>query len=359
MKLKRFLQIFGGIAVMLTLFPFIAVDYWWIRVFDFPHFQLTALTLLAILAYFIRFDIKEKKDYVFMSVLIACFLFQFSKIYPYTGLAKYEVLQATDVRPESKISLFVANVLQTNDKYDKLIQQIEDNGFDVVVLTETNRRWTNALSKKLDPKFPYQVKFPLENTYGLLLYSKYKLIDPKVQFLVDDSIPSIESRILLPSQDTIQLYAIHPTPPMPQHNPVSTDRDAELMKVALKSMNSDLPFIVVGDFNDVAWSQSTRQFQKVSGLLDMRKGRGFFNTFHAKNFLMRWPLDHIFVSEEFRVINLGRGKSIDSDHFPFYAALSFEPEGAALQKAPPPEKEDIEKALEQIQEEMEEEREGS
>ena len=82
MKLKSFLQGFGILAVIITLIPLIAADFWWIRVFDYPHIQLTLLTLTAIAAYFLRFEIKSWRDYVFMGVLLACFTYQFAKIYP-------------------------------------------------------------------------------------------------------------------------------------------------------------------------------------------------------------------------------------------------------------------------------------
>lgn len=84
MRLKSFLQFFSGLAAVLTLFPLIAADYWWIRVFDFPHFQLTTLTLIAILTYLIRFDIRWTNDYLFMAVMLGCFSYQAIKIYPYT-----------------------------------------------------------------------------------------------------------------------------------------------------------------------------------------------------------------------------------------------------------------------------------
>ena len=135
---------------------------------------------------------------------------------------------------------------------------------------------------------------------------------------------------------------------MPQHNPSSSDRDAEMMKIAFLSMHSKYPVLVLGDFNDVAWSESTNNFQRISGLLDPRKGRGFYNTYNAKNILMRWPLDHVFISEHFRLKEMKRGNSIDSDHFPIYVKLRFEPEGASDQKTTPPSIEQIEKAKEQI-----------
>ncbi|UWX54225.1 hypothetical protein NYZ99_14795 [Maribacter litopenaei] len=73
-------------------------------------------------------------------------------------------------------------------------------------------------------------------------------------------------------------------------------------------------------------------FEQVSGLLDMRKGRGFYNTYNAENFLMRWPLDHLFISSEFRFGEMHRGEKVGSDHFPFFAAIYPEPNGAEKQE---------------------------
>ncbi|MGY5849466.1 endonuclease/exonuclease/phosphatase family protein [Salegentibacter sp. F14] len=352
-KFKTFLQIFGAIAVLLTLIPLIAADFWWIRVFDFPHIQLTLLTLTAIAAYFIRFDIKSVKDYLFMVFLLACFLFQFGKIYPYTPLSAYEVEESSDDHaPE--ISLFTANVLQKNEKFEKLISEMNRLDPDIMVFTETNTSWKDEISKNLDGAYSYKVEVPLDNTYGMLLYSKLKLINAQVHYLVDDSIPSIHTQIQLPKGALVQLYAIHPTPPMPQHNPSSSDRDAEMMKIAKMSLDRELPVIVIGDFNDVAWSETTSLFQSVGKLLDVRVGRGFYNTFNAENLLMRWPLDHIFTSEEFKLKDLKTGKNTGSDHFPLYATLSLEPQQADKNTTEPPSENQLKRANEQIKEEEKE-----
>ncbi|MCT8340305.1 endonuclease/exonuclease/phosphatase family protein [Flavobacteriaceae bacterium TK19130] len=344
MKLKTFLQLFGGLAIVLTLFRFIALDYWWVRMFDFPHVQLTILTAIAFLVYFIRFDIKYVKDYIFVIIILGCLVLQATRIIPYTFLASTEI-KDTNLKDDDKtISLYTANVFQKNKKREKLLTEINNLNPDMVLLMETHEEWFNQVDPELSDKYSYSVTHPLSNTYGMLLYSKLPLINPTVQYMVDDSIPSIHTKVALKSSDTVQFYAIHPTPPMPTHNPKSTDRDAEMMITAELSRQRTLPTIVAGDFNDVAWSQTTRLFQRVSGLLDPRKGRGFFNTYSADNFLLRWPLDHLFVSEEFRVKHVSRGGDIDSDHFPMYAELVLIPEKAAEQKLPPPSEDDLEAA---------------
>lgn len=355
MKLKPFLQGFGILAVIITLIPLIAADFWWIRIFDFPHIQLTLLTLTAIAAYFFRFEIRSWRDYTFMTVLVACFIFQFSKIYPYTPFAPHDVGEPTEtVNKETGFTLLTSNVLQKNKEKGLLIEEMKMLNPDVAVFTETNQAWSDAIKSGIGEDYPYKVEVALDNTYGMLLYSKLKLNKPQVKYVVDDSIPSIHSEIILRSGDKIQLHAIHPTPPMPQHNPSSTDRDAEMMKTALEARDSDIPVIVIGDFNDVAWSQTTSMFQTVGELLDVRKGRSFYNTFDATSFIMRWSLDHIFVSEEFRVKKINTGSDVKSDHFPFYAKLYLQKELAEEQKPKPASAELIKDAKEQIADEKKE-----
>jgi hypothetical protein len=77
----------------------------------------------------------------------------------------------------------------------------------------------------------------------------------------------------------------------------------------------------MGDLNDVAWSRTTRLFQRISGLLDPRVGRHFVNTFHADYPLLRWSLDHVFHSTDFALVQMQRLPHIGSDHFPVYVVL--------------------------------------
>ncbi|MCM4157373.1 endonuclease/exonuclease/phosphatase family protein [Gramella sp. AN32] len=355
MKLKPFLQGFGIFAVVLTLIPLIAADYWWIRIFDFPHIELTLLTLTALFAYFLRFKIDEWNEYAFVTVLSACFIYQFAVIMPYTPVVPKEVGAPTaQVNKDAGFKIVTSNVLQKNEISDSLISQMKSLKPDIAIFTETNQRWSDKIKAGIGEEYPYKVEVPLPNTYGMLLYSKFELINPQTKFMVDDSIPSIHTEVRLKSGDKFKLFAIHPTPPMPQHNPSSSDRDAEMMKTALLARNEKLPVLVIGDFNDVPWSQTVGLFKNVGELLDIRIGRSFSNTFNAGSFIMRWPLDHIFVSEEFRVKKMEIGPDIHSDHFHFYAELFLQPEVAEEQKPDKATPEQLKKAKEQIEEEEDE-----
>ena len=357
MKAKIVLRVTAILIVMLTVFPYIPLDYWWIRSFDFPHLQLTFLSIAITIFYFFKFSKKVKLDYLFLTGLILCIFFQGSKIYPYTFLAPVEVLKSETNSSEASLSVYTANVLQKNKERDKIVQSIDKRNPDIILLTETHNEWRNYILDKYGKKYPFKEIAPFENTYGMMLLSKYALHDSHITFLVEDTIPSIQAKIVLPSRDTIQLIAIHPTPPVPTESPTSVDRDAELMKVAFIVKKTKLPVIVMGDFNDVAWSETTELFQEVSGLLDMRKGRGLYNTYNANIPVLRWPLDHIFISPGFEVVSIEKGEHIGSDHFPFYTKVRYNNKNVKKQQLPSPDEDEIEEAVDQIENEEEQEKE--
>jgi len=180
------------------------------------------------------------------------------------------------------------------------------------------------------------------------LYSRLKLIDPDIKFLVENDIPSIHTGVELRSEERISLHCLHPRPPHPPTDQDATERDAELLIVGRAVKETDEPALVAGDLNDVAWSHTTKLFQKISGLLDPRIGRGMYNTFDATNPLLRWPLDHVFHSNHFKLVALKRLPHFGSDHFPMYIELSYEPEAEAQQPEPSARGEERTEAAEKI-----------
>jgi endonuclease/exonuclease/phosphatase (EEP) superfamily protein YafD len=343
-----FVLIVSLLAIIITFLPLIPSDLWIVRIFDFPRLQITFFLIICFIGvYFFLSKIKLKV--IVMCLLAGAVVYQSTLIAKYTFLSGKEVLNSESTDPQNKISILISNVYMDNTNSEEFLNIIKQKNPDIIITVETNMRWANELMP-LDKIYSYSVKYPLENTYGMLLFSKLKLIDPKVKFLIEDDIPSIHTIAVLPSGKQIKLYSLHPEPPVPSESTTSEERDAELIVIAKEAEKQKIPVIVGGDLNDVAWSHTTRLFQRISGLLDPRVGRGFYNTYNANIFLARWPLDHIFHSHHFKLDELELLPNFGSDHFPIYAKLSFEEDADDEQEKKLPENDDRKEAEETINE---------
>jgi len=336
-----------GLFLIPSLASATRFDQWWIRAFDFPRIQISILITTVIIVAIIVFDFSKIIHFIAIGLLILSLVFQLHKIYPYTVLAKKEVMQFEDGDPSDDISLLVSNVLATNSKYHKLLEIINRRQPDILLTLESNKKWEDAL-KEIEKEYKYTVKVPQENLYGMHLYSKLKLEETEVRYLVKNDIPSIHGFVRLNDNSKIRIHCMHPRPPSPSEADTSTNRDAELLMLGRDVKEQDKSVLVFGDLNDVAWSRTTRLFQQMSGLLDPRMGRGFFNTFHADYRFFRWPLDHVFHSNDFTLIEIAREKPMGSDHFPMYIKLNFERKAEDQQDKPEAEDEEKEWAQEKI-----------
>lgn len=247
------------------------------------------------------------------------------------------------------LSVVTANVKMSNRDYDKLISLARRERPDILAAIETDQKWIDALAV-LKPDHLHHVEVPYDTGYGLALYSRYPLKDTEICSWITEGVPSIRTTVTLPCGDDIRLYIVHPEPPIASHS--TTGRDSEIAAAGLAATEDNYPSIVAGDLNDVAWSSTTRRFQRITGMLDPRVGRGFFNTFSAFYPMFRWPLDHLFHEESFRLVSMKRLEPINSDHFPisFTLALAYgeEKEGDA---PPPADDEETEEVEEMIEEE--------
>lgn len=307
---------------LVTLLPLLRHSHWIIRGMDFPRLQFACLAFILLLLHFFFLDLKSISSWVLILLTFSCFIWQAWWIIPYTTLWPKEVKTVKDCDPAYQLRILNANVLATNKNSDALLRLVKTYNPHILVTLESNQWWQNQLDA-LEPIMPYSIKCPLENLYGMHVYSRLPLQDSEIKFLVEDDIPSMHTLLSLPTGDSIRMHFLHPAPPSPTENPESSERDAELVIVARSINDSDQPVIVTGDLNDVAWSSTTRLFRKLSGLLDPRVGRGMFNTFHANYPFLRWPLDHLFHSKHFTLSNIKRLPPIGSDHFAIFAELSL------------------------------------
>ena len=342
--------VLGAVAVIATALSLVRAKAWWVRIWDFPRVQLFVAAAAALAAWTGGEMLDGVADMAVHGALGGVLALQGAAIWRYTRLAPREVQRSARPDPARRIGLLESNVLQTNRDADRLIEVTRQADADVMVFVETDAWWQERLDAAFAESYPHGPRCALPNTYGMLLYSRLPLEDARIDFLLQNDIPSMQARVRLRSGDRLWLNCVHPRPPAPGESDESLPRDAELLLVGKRVRGSALPVIVLGDLNDVAWSHTTRLFQKTSRLLDPRKGRGFYSTFHARYPGLRWPLDHVFFSDHFRLVSMDRLGYVGSDHFPVCVVLSLEPDAVTEQEAPEAGAEDMEEAREVLDE---------
>ena len=326
------LSAFTTLFLLFTLLPLLPIPWWPIRTLDFPRLQLAIMGLVLTVTQLLVLPLNALGTYVLLLPTLAALAYQLWWILPYTPFYPLEVKTSRQEDADNRITLMVANVLTPNRQADKLIAIVKEQQPDVLVTLESDRWWQDKLDTLED--YPHRVACPLDNLYGIHLYSRLRLQGATVEYLVEDDKPSIHTKIILPSGVSISGHFLHPAPPSPTENESSSERDAELLVMARKLDDPHQPTLVSGDLNDVAWSRTTRTFRAVSGLLDPRIGRDMFNTYHADYCFLRWPLDHLFHSDHFTLVRMQRLLAFGSDHFPLLAELQYNPRRRHEQNSP-------------------------
>lgn len=346
------LQIIAGtVGLLLVLGSLLSLSrhpHWFVRGWDYPRVQIAVLIAVCGAVYFAVDQSWSWYDWVVLLALGACFLWHLAVITRYTPLWRVQVKRPKRPQAGRTLRMVMSNVQMQNREFDRWREVVLAEDPELILAVETDQKWCDVLGELKDD-FPHTVFQPQDNMYGMALVSKLELIDPKVEWIVDREYPSIHTKVRLPSGDQVSLHGVHPPPPEPIRDKSSRERDAELVIVGRDWIDRDRSAIIAGDLNDVAWSHTTRLYQRLSGMLDPRIGRGFFNTWDANSWWRRAPLDHVFHTDDFRLMEIKRLPHVGSDHFPMLVHLSYEPEEDDRQAQPAEESGDREEAQEKIE----------
>ncbi len=290
-----YLLLFGGtLLIAVTLLSLISDSpYWFIKILNFPRLQITVALLLCTVFYAFFSKPWTFARVLFISGLVAAMGLQATILYPYLPFAPETVASAQQTnKPQGELSVLVANVYMKNRHSQGLLRIIEEREPTFVLAMEVDQWWMQQLSI-LNDRYPYRIEKPEDNTYGMALFSKIPLETYEIQYLNQPDVPSFRVRLTLPNGPRIQLLTLHPVPPKPSEYPDNVgEKEVALVKAGRLVVQDSLPTIVAGDFNDVGWSFNSRHFEAISGLKDVRHGRGLYNTFDAQSVVWRWPLDY-------------------------------------------------------------------
>ena len=325
------------VVCLTTLLPPVRVGFWPVRLCDFLRLQTAGLALLgALLGGWLYYAQRTVEPLIGLTICAAIAIWQFRFVLPYTRCWRKQIPPAVH-GSGGGVRVAVVNLKFDNSQKAEVLQQLRELDLDLLLLIEIDQAWQSALSP-LEERYPYRTGVVREEGLGLMLWSRLPLHNPQTRYLVTPNRASIFTDIhwqrpsdsaISATSDVLRFVGVHPLPPgLPdevnggRHD--SRVRDAELMLVAKHiSQSPSGQWVVTGDFNDVAWSHTTRMFQRLSGLVDPRVGRGLYNTYHAQHPWLRFPIDQVFLSPGARLHHIDRVRPCGSDHFAIVTEFSF------------------------------------
>jgi endonuclease/exonuclease/phosphatase (EEP) superfamily protein YafD len=335
---------FALVCLLASLVPLLPFGHGMVRSFDFGRLQAISVSVLVILAAIIA-GLNSTLLIAALFMAAAALLIQLVFVMRFTPLWPVQTRGFDgDSQNTPTVSVLACNIKQGNQDYQRVIDLVRQRKPDIAVFMETDENWANALRPCLS-EFHETIEQPQEDSYGMIFASRLPIREGQVRFLLNEEVPSISCIVELPGGHGVRVIALHPEPPLPNRDTLG--RDAEILVAAKIARDESLPVIVTGDLNDVAWSRTTRRFLRISGLLDPRQGRGMFNSFDARYWFLRWPLDHIFHSRDFELISIERQAFVGSDHFPMFYRLALTARDRN-DPPPPPSGDDVAEAEEAI-----------
>lgn len=307
------IAVLSSILILLSVLPFVQNQHWVFRVPEFMKLQLLIAQLVVLPIGFLYTNTCPWL-WAIQAVQSALIIYHLYLLARYTKFWRTHRPTRTGASSDP-IKIISCNVYQYNQEYYRFIELIQEEQPDAFLTMESNGDWEHAM-RALEKDYPHYKKVTLENTYGMHFYTKLKVNHLQTHYFVSDDLPSIEVELETGDGYRFIFFGVHPPPPSPTEEDNAKERDGDLLSVAKRVRDYELPILVTGDFNNVAWAKSSLLFKKTSELIDARIGRGILATFHAKHWFFRVPLDLLFHSPDIFIDDLTICPSIGSDHFP-------------------------------------------
>lgn len=211
---------------------------------------------------------------------------------------------------DARLTVMTANVLYTNGRIGEVADAIERADPDILAINEITPEIERVLrSHPVAARYPHRRDEPADLAAGLSIWSKHPLG-------TTDDIAELR-RGIDTTADTpagrIRIVAVHPPPPVSDLATWSDELDA----LPIITSRSDLPTVVLGDFNASWFHPPFRQRVSAAGLRDAAAadGRGLSMTWPTDRWVPAFvTLDHVLVDDRWAVIDTTTVPLPGSDH---------------------------------------------
>lgn len=241
------------------------------------------------------------------------FIFNFVTLLPFYFQPAAQAIPIT-TNPET-LSIMHANINFNTTDFVPMARLVQEQDPDVLVVVELPSTNYQAFDE-LIPEYKLQYHLPGRARLGMAFFVKPELTAQfeKVYFSQHTDYPSISTRVITQTQQTIQFALIHPPPPITEHT--QQVRNDILLGAAAWAAAQTEPVVVLGDFNATSWSKIFNELLETGRLKDSRLNNGVqpsWPSFLPKAF--RIPIDHVLV-RDLTVIDRQILPNVGSDHLP-------------------------------------------
>ncbi|MGM0944225.1 MAG: endonuclease/exonuclease/phosphatase family protein [Bacteroidota bacterium] len=342
------MKYFIGFIFICTLLIFGSV---YVSPEDFPYvgllpFLIPVFWLLNLFLFFLLILSWKKEAFIPLLVLIIGFRFAEITFQKNTSEENPEGIKVLTynthlfdykTRTEGKFDPSVYAWLQQHPADIKVFQEFyQDN-------TTPSRNSLKILGGDSEMEYSYQIidGNPSRRSYGMAIFSKFPIINDGKIFDNNRANGAIFADILYQS-DTIRIYNVHLESMQINSQTLenldgvkenyrqtlgklhrgSLARSKQLKVLEEHINNSPFPNIIMGDFNELPYSNTYFRLSKNHINAFETAGNGFEFTYNKILFFLR--IDHIFSSPELEAVEFTTHREVDySDHYPVSATLRF------------------------------------
>jgi hypothetical protein len=183
-----------------------------------------------------------------------------------------------------KLSIAHINLSSTSDPND-IVNLIKNHPvLDVISFQEYTPDWAAVLPQILAP-MPYRIQSVDIDLYGKAIFSKIPLIDT-VKCRVG-GVPHMDASLQFKGKK-IALSSVYLTPSLDKSSKEKAALQLDSLGIHIGQIT--IPKLIVGEFNQVYWSEEILKFRKYVGVLNSRRDVDISNP--------KMPYNHIFFSHE-------------------------------------------------------------
>lgn len=290
------LALAGFVFLQITLF--LAETWWFFELFvHYAHYYALLGILLTLLAL-------RRHHFKFALLFVTFVSIHAATLAPYLTDHK-------DPANPADLTILSSNFYYENENFEELLPLIEEENPDLIMIHEAGPQWQGGIHT-LEANYPYYALSSQLGIQGIAMASRLPGTFTEIPL---GSKFGLEFR---PEDGSYRILAVHPAAPL---TPAwAEERNAQFEDLVAYVFSSDMPTVIMGDFNCTPWSPYLLDLMQTTGLADARVGFGLIPTWHAHNAFFKLPIDHALV-KGWEVLDFHRTESIEADHFPIVVEL--------------------------------------